>query len=135
VTYVRSKINCYPDNWLDTSPNLKPYNNHQPRHHLGSEFRPEMSTNTWVCTCVFACIERSSWLDPGRDHGDGVTFNNNCGKGLHDDLACPNTTSTMWLIINYYNSHMHMGQSERIYNSDTGSHTPVFWSNPPRGAN
>jgi hypothetical protein len=26
-----------------------------------------------VCTCVFACIEMS-WLDPGRDHGDGVTL-------------------------------------------------------------
>jgi hypothetical protein len=34
----------------------------------------------------------SSWLDPGRDHGDGVTFNN-CGKFLHDDLACPYTAS------------------------------------------
>jgi hypothetical protein len=25
-------------------------------------------------TCVFACIEKSSWLDTGRDHGDGVTL-------------------------------------------------------------
>jgi hypothetical protein len=23
---------------------------------------------------VFACIEKFSWLDPGRDHGDWVTF-------------------------------------------------------------
>jgi hypothetical protein len=30
--------------------------------------------NIWMCTCVYACREMSSWLDPGRDHGDGVTL-------------------------------------------------------------
>jgi hypothetical protein len=25
-----------------------------------------------VCTCVVACIALSTWLDPGRDHGDGI---------------------------------------------------------------
>jgi hypothetical protein len=33
-----------------------------------------VNKNTCVCTCVFACIEMSSWVDPGRDHGDGVKF-------------------------------------------------------------
>jgi hypothetical protein len=65
----------YPDNWLDTSLNLKPDNN----HHLRLEFWPaNVSQNMWVCTCtctcVIACIERSSWHDPGHDHGDGVTL-------------------------------------------------------------
>jgi hypothetical protein len=42
--------------------------------HLGPEFRPKCQHQHVVCTCVFACIERSSWLDHGRDHGDGVTL-------------------------------------------------------------
>jgi hypothetical protein len=35
-------------------------------------------------------------------------INNNCGKVLHDDLACPNMASATWLhtwIIKYYRSH------------------------------
>jgi hypothetical protein len=52
--------------------NLKSDNN----HHLGRNSGPNVNKNTWVCTCVFACI-MSSWLDPGRDHGDGVTSNYN----------------------------------------------------------
>jgi hypothetical protein len=65
--------------------------------HLGRNSGRNVSKNTWVCTCVFACIERSSWLDPCRDHGDEVTLNNNCGKVLHDDIACPNMGSATWL--------------------------------------
>jgi hypothetical protein len=55
---------------LRHSPNRKPDNN----HHLGRNSGPKWQQSTCVCTCVFACIERSSWLDPGRDHGDGVTL-------------------------------------------------------------
>jgi hypothetical protein len=48
-----------PDNWLDRSP--KPDNN----HHFGRNSCPNINKNTW---CVRA------WLNPGRDHGDGVTL-------------------------------------------------------------
>jgi hypothetical protein len=43
-------------------------------HHLGQNSGRNVNKNTCVCTCVFACIEMSSWLDPVRDHGDGVTW-------------------------------------------------------------
>jgi hypothetical protein len=58
------------DNWLATSPNIKPDN----KHHLGPEFRPEMSTKH-VRVYVRVCMHRKfleAW--PGRHHGDGVTL-------------------------------------------------------------
>jgi hypothetical protein len=35
---------------------------------------PARVSTKHVGILVFACIERSSWLDPGHDHGDGVTL-------------------------------------------------------------
>jgi hypothetical protein len=60
-----------PDNWLDTSPNLKPAIT---TAILAGIPARNVNKHTCVCTCVFACIERSSWLDPGRDHGDELTL-------------------------------------------------------------
>jgi hypothetical protein len=64
-------------------------------HHLGRNSGPNVK-KMWVCTCVFACIEKSSLV------------NNNCGNVLHDDVACPNMASATWLhkwIITYNWSH------------------------------
>jgi hypothetical protein len=44
---------------------------------------------------MFACMEMSSWLGRSRDHDDG---NDNCGKVLHADLACPNMASATFMI-------------------------------------
>jgi hypothetical protein len=79
----------WPLAWYVTE--SKPDNN----HHLGRNSGPNVGKNTWVCTCMFACIEMSSWLESwpwGLGH-----INNNCGKVLHDDLACTNMASATWL--------------------------------------
>jgi hypothetical protein len=78
-------------------------------HHLGRSGR-NVNKNVRVCGCVCVrCMHSNvlvAWsgsLPWRRGH-----IKNNCGKLLHDDLACPNMASATWLhtcIINYYWSH------------------------------
>jgi hypothetical protein len=55
-----------------------------------------VSKNTWVCTCV--CMHRKDLVAwPGSWPWRRGHINNNCGKVLHDDVACPNMASATWI--------------------------------------
>jgi hypothetical protein len=93
-----------PDNWLATSPNQKPDNN----HHLGRNSGPKCQQKH-VGVYARVCMHRKvlvAW--PGSWPWLRGHINKNCGNVLHDDLACPNMATATWLhtlIINYYWSH------------------------------
>jgi hypothetical protein len=53
-------------------------------------------------------IERSSWLDPGHDHGDGVTLRIIVEKSFTDH-ACPNITYITEVISMHANTHVPRG--------------------------
>jgi hypothetical protein len=79
-------------------PNQKP-------DHLGQNSDPKCQQK-YVGVYVFACIERSSWLDSGRDHGDEVTLKIIVEKyftmTLHAQI-CPVLRD--YIQIKYYWSH------------------------------
>jgi hypothetical protein len=81
-------------NWVDTSPNLKPDNN----HHLGRNSRPKYQqkhVRVYVRVCMHRKV-RVAW--PGWWPWRLGHININCGKVLHDDVACPNMASACYMI-------------------------------------